>query len=412
MAIPRLQITSGFGELLGFLVDLIRPGNPERMAMIGALEAAFTARYDAVGTLSFCRARMAFYHVLRALDVPLGSEVIISAIHVADFVNMIRLAGLTPVVADLGEGGFLVERDRLAAMITPRTRVVLVTHLSGYAHDMAPLAQMLAERDIHLIEDCSQAFAAFSDTRRLGTFGTAAIFSLSLLKSVCTVMGGVAVVHDQALLDRLRHQTANLGRPARAVLAAEAIKHAIIKIAVWRPLFSALVFPLLRLLPGPDRFSGYQKHNKTVVLRARLPEIFLTRFSWQQARLGLRQWTSLESREARRRALGERLYETLSGQNGAGYRLPKRVHATGNTYWLFPILCDEPQRFKKALATQGIDSSPMLLSVLAREAEFQALGFASPNAEQAHDATLFVPMYPGLTDADLERVAAAVRHAS
>ncbi|NFV81583.1 DegT/DnrJ/EryC1/StrS family aminotransferase [Magnetospirillum aberrantis] len=404
-AIPRLSIPLPFPALLRTAAALA--GAQGGGAEIAAFERAFAARYGRQDAVCFCRARMGFFHLLRCLDLAEGAEVLIGGLHVADFVNIIRLAGFVPVVVDLEPRGFRLDEDDLERKLSPRSAVLLVTHLSGYVHDMPRLRKICDDRGVMLVEDCSQAFAARYDGQRVGTFGHAAIFSLSLLKSVCTLNGGIVLAEDPALLERLHRAAEAEGAASRGPMLAETLKNLVIKTATWPPLFSLTVLPLLRLTAAAgDWFARYQKTNKTVVLRDRLPPVFRERFTAVQARLGMSLLPDLDARESKRQAAG-RLLRSLIEPDGK-VALPPQCDSADNGYWLFPLVVEDPARLKAALSRQGVDSAPMLLAALSTEAAFAGMGFSAPNAEWTRAHTLFVPMYPTLDETDIRRIAAAI----
>lgn len=400
MAIPRLSIPLSYNDILAVL--------GERTAVpVPSFEDAFARRYGVARAVAFCRCRMAFYHLLRALDLPAGSEVLMGALHVADFVNIIRLAGFTPVIVDLEPDGFRLDQADLEHKMSPRAAVLLATHLSGYMDDMPRLAALCQARNVVLVEDCSQAFAAGLDGRRAGQFGHAAIFSMSLLKSVCTLNGGMVISQDAGLMARLRAAADAMAPAGRGALAAEAMKNFIVKTATAPLPFSLVTMPLLRATTkGGDWFSRYQKTNKTVELRDALPPAFLERFSPAQAGLGLRTLARLDAGEDKRRGNGRLLYSLIAGDHRV--RLPPATTGADNGFWLFPLIVEEPERLKRFLARRGIDASRMLLSAVSREDSFRHLDFTAPQAERTRDHTLFIPCYPSLDEADIRAIAAAV----
>ncbi|MBI4968102.1 MAG: DegT/DnrJ/EryC1/StrS aminotransferase family protein [Rhodospirillales bacterium] len=406
MSIPRLHLPLAPSEIAAFLARLALPDGFGR-GVVEEFERRFAALFDRHHAIAFCRARSALYHLLQCLDLPPGSDVAISGLHVADFVNMIRLAGFRPVVVDLEADSYSIDMADLAAKTGAKTSCLLVTPLSGHSPDLARLAAFAKERQLVLIEDCSQAFSTEFQGRRAGSFGRAAIYSLSLLKSVSTMRGGVVTTDDAHLAERLRGRAAKAGKASRLSLAGEAIKQAVIALATWRPLFSLVVLPLLRVTSGlNDLFSRFQKSNRTVSLRASMPKAFLEAFSWPQAALGLGQLASFERREKRRIDLAVALRGAILPARG--FSLPRLTEGSRNCWWLFPLLTDHPAALKAHLARHGIDSAPMLLSALASEEAFLAMGFKAPNAERLKARTLFVPLHEAMSGDDVERVAAAL----
>jgi len=401
-AIPRMRLTLPFHDILRFIRNLfVRLEKREAINQIAEFERQFSARYDFPPGLCVAKARTALYLLLKHLNLQPGGEVLITAIHVADFVNMIRLAGFTPVAVDLAEHAYHVDYDDLERKITSKTVAMFITHLSGYATDMERIVRIATRHHIPLIEDCSQVISTTFHQQPLGTFGEAAIFSLSLAKPVCTLSGGMMISRNTALLESIRQEVQSFAPSLKFSLLSEALKNIILTVAVHPFLFPWLVFPLMRLAqPLGDLFAKYQKTNKTVVWRKHIPDEFLTAYSWQQAVMGLSQIQTLEEREHQRTERGTFLYSHWpSGQH---VTLPVMEDNSHNTFWLFPVIAKEPDKLKQFLARHGIDSSKFLLSVLSQEEVFSEYHFTCSNAEYLKAHTLFVPMYPHLSQEELE----------
>lgn len=410
MALPRARNGLLLSTLFKFLVSVALPsGRSVDHPHVRRFEQTFAERYgpDFDG-VACCKARMAFFHLLRTMNLQPGGDVIMTGIHVADFVNMIRLAGFRPVIADIGPDGFHVDINDLRAKLTCRSTAILVTHLSGYASNIQSVMALARERGIAVIEDCSQAMDARLSGQRLGTFGDAAIFSLSLFKSVCTLSGGMIISRDKALIAAVRGQLDRKPTAPLSSLFLEAVKNAVLRILLSDPVFSILVFPLLNQFgQGRDHFSNYQKTNKTTFRREKLPNSFKGRLYNAQAQMGLQQLQTLEAREKRRRDLA--IAARAQIEKFAPQVLPAEQPDSENGYWLFPVFLDDPKRVKTALAAHGVDSSQMLLSAIARESAFAEYGFHAPQSDHIRNSVLFIPMYHSLTLEDVDRIVGALK---
>ncbi|HAF96154.1 MAG: hypothetical protein A2X34_08945 [Elusimicrobia bacterium GWC2_51_8] len=402
MTVARIRPTLPVKDILSFVFRIFaRKGAAGQEKIVSQFETLFAARYGLPPGVCFSKARVAFYFLLKNIGLKSGGEVLISAVHVADFVNMIRLAGFKPVVVDLAPGAYTIDYDDLERKTTDKSALMLITHLSGYATDMDRILKISAHYNIPVIEDCSQAVSSQYGGRPLGTFGKAAIFSLSLLKPVCTLSGGMVLSHDNELLDRLRRETVKLAPPLKIPLIAEAVKNIIIRMAVSPVLFHWMTFPLMRLvMPLGDYFSKYQKTNKTVILRKSIPPDFLVKFIWQQAVIGLSQLATVENREKERTEYGIYLYDRLRAHPCIS--LPPTIKGSLNSFWLFPILCKDADKLKRFLAGYGIDSSKFLLSLLCAEEAFKEYSYECESAKYVKEHTLFIPMYSGLTRDQLD----------
>lgn len=117
--------------------------------------------------------------------------------------------GGTPVWADIDPHTRVVTPETIAAVITPKTKAVVVVHLYGYVADMPAIKKLCEERGIICIEDAAQSIGAEIDGKKAGSFGDMAIFSFHSHKNLTTLgEGGLLYVADpalSALVPMLRH---------------------------------------------------------------------------------------------------------------------------------------------------------------------------------------------------------------
>lgn len=410
MVIPRAKIGFKYRDIIKFIFGLFLIASGSRgEKIIQEFEEKYALNFGLPRAVVFNKARMALYFLLKNLNLKSGGEVIISAIHVADFVNIIYSAGFKPVVVDINAETYCIDYDDLEKKINHNTVLMFITHLSGLVTEMDKIMEISRARGIPFIEDCSQAVSSNFQGRKLGTFGVAAIYSLSLLKPVCTFFGGVVISSDKALLEKIRREKDKIVTVAKLPLAAEAIKHLIIKLATGKVIFAVFVFPLLRLFSAPlDFFAKFQRHNKSVIFREELPQSYFTKFTWQQALLGLNQLATLAAREEKKIRNAEFLYSHLADDRDI--KKIKLSERGKNSFWTFPIHVDNIADFKKYLAKYGIDSTGYLLSVLGDEPAFVRFGFTNPQASRIKQHTLLVPMYSQLTIKELEHMALTINN--
>src|SRR5438874_8001351 len=150
--------------------------------------------------------RMAFYYLLRAFELPPGSEIIFPALTFWVVPEMARRAGLRPVFVDVDSRTFNLDPAQIEAAINERTRAIVPTHLYGQPCAMTEVMRVAEKHSLTVIEDCAQAAGARYRGRRVGTFGHASIFSFQMLKGINTYGGGMAMTNDKELAARVRHQ--------------------------------------------------------------------------------------------------------------------------------------------------------------------------------------------------------------
>ena len=173
---------------------------------IRQFEQAFAAKLGVDDAVSASYGRVAFYYLLEALELPKGGEVILPALTFWVVPEMVRVAGLTPVFADVDPQTFNLDPAAFERAITDRTVAVVPTHLYGLPCQMDKIMAIADRRGLRVIEDCAHALGARFKGRLTGAFGDAAFFSFQTLKPLNTYGGGIAVTRDRLVLDRVRAQ--------------------------------------------------------------------------------------------------------------------------------------------------------------------------------------------------------------
>ena len=172
---------------------------------IEAFEHEF-ARFLGSGHVRACSTeygRMALYFILKALDLPPDSEVVVPAFTFWVVPEMVRVAGLKPVFADIDPATFTLSPRAFERAITPNTRAVLPTHLYGMSCDMDPIVEIARRHNLKIIEDCAHSLGATYNGRMVGTLGDASFFSFQAFKPLNTYGGGLAWVRDGEVARRV-----------------------------------------------------------------------------------------------------------------------------------------------------------------------------------------------------------------
>ena len=159
----------------------------------------------------------AIYIALRALELPPGSEVIVSAVTNTGCTMPVAILNCIPVPADSAPGLLNTSADEIRKVLSPRTAAILVAHIAGRPVDMDPILALAEERGIPVVEDCAQALGAVYKGRPVGTLGTVAAFSTMFLKQHCTGGQGGVVFTKSTLLNARIRQIADRGKPFGAL---------------------------------------------------------------------------------------------------------------------------------------------------------------------------------------------------
>ena len=128
-------------------------------------------------------ARTALYCLLKSLNLPKNAEVIISGAHISPYLDVIKALNLRPVIADIENNTFCVDKASLESCLTSNTKVVIITYLFGYVPNINSIFSSIP-KDIFIIEDISQGIGGKNKNGYLGNFGNASIMSTSYGKYI------------------------------------------------------------------------------------------------------------------------------------------------------------------------------------------------------------------------------------
>lgn len=163
--------------------------------------AAWLGRRFAVSTTS---GTTALHLAMAALDLPRGSEVLVSAS--TNIASSLALAhnGLVTVPVDSERQTWNMDLDLLPGLLSPRTRAIMPVHLFGSPIDMPRLMAFAREHKLAVIEDCAESHGARFNGTLTGAFGELACFSFYANKVITSGEGGMVVTDDERLVERLR----------------------------------------------------------------------------------------------------------------------------------------------------------------------------------------------------------------
>jgi UDP-4-amino-4-deoxy-L-arabinose-oxoglutarate aminotransferase len=142
--------------------------------------------------------------MLTAMELQPGDEVITPSLTFASTINMIALRRAKPVFVDINYGTLNIDADLLEEAITPQTKAVIPVHFAGAPADMDKINDLADTYNLTVIEDAAHAVGAFYKGIHAGGFGHPAIFSFHPIKNITTGEGGMITLNDVALEKKLR----------------------------------------------------------------------------------------------------------------------------------------------------------------------------------------------------------------
>jgi dTDP-4-amino-4,6-dideoxygalactose transaminase len=168
---------------------------------VAAFEGEFAEFIGVEHALAVTSGSAALATALSALGVGPGQEVIVPAYLWVAVVAAVVNLGAIPVLADIDET-FTLDPEDVERRITPRTRGIIVVHMSGAPADVPALLPIARKRRLFLLEDCAQCAGGSIGGRKVGSFGDMGIFSFQMNKNMSSGEGGCVVTNDPRLYHR------------------------------------------------------------------------------------------------------------------------------------------------------------------------------------------------------------------
>jgi len=348
---------------------------------------------------------MAFYYVLKALDLPKGSEIVVPALTFWVVPGLARVAGLKVVFADVDPDTFTLDPGSLERAISPATRAVVPTHLYGLPCDMDAIMQIASRHNLRVIEDCAHALGATHKGRPVGTIGDAGFFSFQTLKPLNCYGGGMALIADTDLANRVRVLAEREPWPDRKRVENRLLVGRLQRIFIKPWVFTISAFPILWVssLVGanPDVYLWEEIRELDP-----LPDSYTERFPNVQAAIGvaaldkLDEWTEATRRHAR----------TMDQAFGAlpGITIPKTPPDRTHVYYQYCVYGPKRDELVVRCVRRGIDIETLHVDVCSDLDLFVEAKIEAAGARRASGA-MQIPVYAALTDDQAARVARVVR---
>ena len=185
------------------VTDVLRSGWITTGRRNTEFEAAFCAYTGAKHSIALASATGGMHIMLKALGLGPGDEVLTPSMTWVSTVNLVVLAGATPVFVDVDRDTLIASPSMFSEKVTSRTKAMIPVHFAGAPADLHPLRRMASDIGIPLIEDAAHAVGTEYMGRLVGSDGTA-IFSFHPIKNITTGEGGMICTDDDRLAERLR----------------------------------------------------------------------------------------------------------------------------------------------------------------------------------------------------------------
>jgi dTDP-4-amino-4,6-dideoxygalactose transaminase len=318
----------------------------------------------------------ALHLALAGVGVGPGDEVVTSPYTFAATVNVIEHVGARPVLADVEPETLCIDPRAIERAITPRTRAIVTVDYGGQPCDYDAVLAIARARGLPVVDDAAHALGASWHGRPIGSLATATAFSFYASKNLTTGEGGAVVSDDGGLMDRM------------VMLSLHGMDR-----DAWKRYTSTGSWFYEVAAPG-------FKYNLSDILAA----------------VGLGQLERFAEFQRRRAELASTYTERLTDL--AEVRLPRARPGAVHAWHLFPIAlelerlaCDRA-RFIEELRAENIGTTVNFIPIHFHPHFRDTLGYATgsfPVSEDAYRRAISLPLFPRMSDRDLDDVCAAVR---
>lgn len=298
------------------------------------------------------------------LDIKEGDEVIAPAYTFVSTVNAFVLRGAKIVFADSNANNPNIDVEKIEALITPKTKVIVPVHYAGIACDMDKIMAVANKHNLFVVEDAAQAIDSFYKDKPLGSIGHLAAFSFHETKNIIAGEGGMLVINDERFMER-----------------AEIIRE-----------------------KGTNRSQFFRgevdKYGWVDIGSSFLPSDIIAAFLFAQLE-------KLDDIQQRRKNIWEYYYNGLSALKQKGVQLPLIPNNATNNAHMFYIVCnniEERTRLIAFLKSQNIHAVFHYLSL--NKSEFyqkqNKLVVDFNESDRYTDCLVRLPFYYELSDEDLK----------
>ncbi len=364
MRVPLLDLQAQYAgleeELDAALKRVCRSGAFALGPEVEQFERSWAAYCEAEHCSGVSSGTSALHLALLAVGVGPGDEVITTPMSFFATVEVILYVGAHPVFADIDPQTGNIDVGRIEGLITRRTRAILPVHLFGQPADMDPILELAGQNDLAVIEDACQAHGALYKGRKVGALGDAGAFSYYPTKNLNAFGEAGAVVTNDPELDARVKMLRNHGQNARYRHAAVGYNY---------------------------RMDGLQG----AVLNVKLPH--------------LDRWNE------RRRQIARRYTEGLASVPVTPIAEAPHARAVWHVY---AMRCEERDGLQEYLSDAGIATGIHYPVPMSHQEALRPYGVAAepgalPEAERLARETLSLPLYPEMTDEQVDYVIERVR---
>ncbi|HLR52172.1 MAG TPA: DegT/DnrJ/EryC1/StrS family aminotransferase [Candidatus Avamphibacillus sp.] len=358
---PKSQFTLIQDDILKEMKTILQSGQYILGENVDALEQEIANRLGVTEAIGVGNGTDALVLTLDAYGIGKGDEVITTPYSFFATAEAITRVGATPIFADVDRETFNLDPNKVEEKVTAKTKAILPVHLFGQPAEMDKINAIAAEHALVVIEDACQAFGATYKGRQIGALGDAACFSFFPTKNLSTMGdGGVITTSDTDLAKRLR------------------------------------------TLRAHGSYKKYYHHE--IGYNSRLDEIHATIIL-----IGLKH---LDDWNGQRRELAKRYKKNL--QDISNLKIPQIMEDVTHVFHLYCIESEKRDELAEQLSNESIQTGIYYPRCIHLQKAYKTLGYQTgdfPIAESLSRRLLAIPLYPGLSFKNQDKVIFALKKA-
>jgi dTDP-4-amino-4,6-dideoxygalactose transaminase len=359
-------------ETIDAVAEVLRSGWVTSGPKLAEFESALSQYFGGRPVRCFANGTATMKIALQVAGIGEGDEVITTPISWVATSNVILSVGAKPVFVDIDPVTRNIDLNKVASAITSKTKAIMPVYLAGLPVDMDKLYSLAKQHQLRVIEDAAQAFGSQWQGKKIGSFGDLVSFSFQANKNLTTIEGGCLVLNnaDEAkLAEKFRLQ--GLTRQGMDGMDVD-------------------------VLGGKDNLTDVN------------------------AVIGLQQLKQLPAYQTRRTALARQYFDAIRNElttTGLDLRLELPVeNFTGSNWHMFQVVlpleqldCDRAQimtELKELGIGTGVHYPAITSFTLYKNLGYQTS--STPIAERIGKSIVTLPLFPGMKDPDIARIASAL----
>ncbi|MEM6473476.1 MAG: aminotransferase class I/II-fold pyridoxal phosphate-dependent enzyme [Planctomycetota bacterium] len=371
----RMRLDIRWADLAYGLISCAQPGSRERM--LESTRLAWNECGDSLITLSV---RSGLDLLFRTLQLPAGSEVLMTALTVPDMVRIVRAHGLVPVPVEVDSDG-RINVDSFAAALTGKSKVFVVAHLFGGKASLEEVLPIARRHGLAVVEDCAQSFREVGERGHADS--TAVMYSFGPIKTATALGGAVVTIRSTELRDKMHAVLSEDPVQSRFSFFKRVVRFALLKAATGRRC-SAMLRCVVESFGfdfdsiATSSAKGFPQTTDSITPFRKQPSLPLLRVM-------RRRWKYFDRSGIDRRI---KLGRNLDSRIGL---TRSKLH----TYWVYPVFVHRPQELVERLRLAGYDATRQSRMALVPSNNTAA---AVSKTDRAWSRVVFLPWYSDLTD--------------